>query len=370
MGGKSKAPAPPDYTAVAAASEAAAKYNFQLGQDQLAWAKSQYASDSNIVKQVVDASLNRQAVSDQSAASDRARYERLYQPLEDQAINDANSYSSQGRQDYEAGRAGSTVAQQFDSQRKAAAQNLEAFGVDPSSTRFAALDANSHIQQAAATAGAENQARTQTDAMGRALRSEAINVGRGYPGQIAGTYGTALQSGASAANSALAGTASGASIMGTNTQYQGLANQAVGQWGNTLNNSYNNQLNQFNANQQASSGIGSLLGAGLGMAMNFAEGGAIGAGDVVPPSASPSRGAAIDDVPAAIGGGGNARINVGEFIVPQDVVNWKGEEFFQKLIEGSRKSKVEAPAKPSYALPNTGTQNPQPRPSSGAIPTR
>jgi hypothetical protein len=369
MGGKAKAPAPPDYSAVAAASEAAAKYNFQLGQDQLEWAKKQYASDSGIVKQVVDASLARQNTSDQSAATDRARYEKLYQPLEDRAIDDANSYSSQGRQDYEAGRAGSTVAQQFDGQRKAAAQNLEAFGVDPSSTRFAALDATSRIQEGAAVAGAENQARTQTDAMGRALRSEAINVGRGYPGQVAGTYGTALQSGMSAANSALAGTASGASTMGTNAQYQGLANGAVGQWGNTLNNGYNNQLNQFNANQQASSGIGSLLGAGLGMAMSFENGGAIGAGDVVPPSASPSRGAAIDDVPAAIGGGGKARINVGEFIVPQDVVDWKGEEFFQKLIEGSRKSKVSAPAKPSYGIPTSGPQNTSPRPTS-AIPTR
>jgi hypothetical protein len=38
-------------------------------------------------------------------------------------------------------------------------------------------------------------ARERTDAMGRALRSEAINVGRGYPGQVAQSYGLAQQAG-------------------------------------------------------------------------------------------------------------------------------------------------------------------------------
>ena len=41
-----------------------------------------------------------------------------------------------------------------------------------------------------------------------------------------------------------------------------------------------------------------------------------------------------------------ARLNAGEFVVPEDVVRWKGEEFFQKTIQGSRKAKAEAPAKP------------------------
>jgi hypothetical protein len=36
---------------------------------------------------------------------------------------------------------------------------------------------------------------------------------------------------------------------------------------------------------------------------------------------------------------------VGEFIVPRDVAAWKGQEFFQKLIEQSRKTMQGAPAK-------------------------
>lgn len=345
----SKAPPPPDYTPVAQASEKAAEYSYNLGKEQLAWAKEQYKKDSLIIDKVVQAGLKREAINDQNAMADRSRYEELYQPLEDKAVKEAQDFASPQRESYEMGRASATVAQQFDAQRKAAAQNLEAYGVDPSSTRYAALDLGSRIQQAAAQAGAENQARNQTEAMGRAIRSEAVNVGRGYPGQIAGTYATALQAGNQSANSALANTASGASTMGTGSQWFGNGNQAVGTWGNTLNMGYNNQLAQFNANQQSSSGLGSLAGSLLGAAGNaggfaalFEDGGAVTSGGNVPADASPTRGAAIDDV--------DARLNVGEFVVPKDVVSWKGEEFFQKLIDQSRKSKPEAPAKPAYAI--------------------
>ena len=365
MGGKNRAPAPPDYSNVAAASEKAAEYSYQLGKDQLAWAKEQYGKDSAIVGKVVDAALKRTAINDKNAAYDRKRYENVYQPLENQLVRDAKSYASEERQDYEAGRAAATVAEQFEQARQAATRNLESFGVDPSSTRYAALDLGTRVQQAAASAGAANQARAQTEALGRAMRSEAINVGRGYPGQIAGTYATALQSGNSAANAQLAGTASGASTMGTGTQWQGLGNQSIGQWGNTLNAGYNNQIAQFNANQNSSSGLGGLLGVGLGMLpLPFAGGGEVP--DVtpdgnVPRSASPSLGRAIDDVPATL--------TAGEFVVPRDVVEWKGEEFFQKVIEGSRKAKPEAPAQPRQALMIGGPPNAVPgRPA--ALPTR
>lgn len=342
MGGKAKAPPPPDYSGIAAASEASAKYAYDLGKEQLAWAKEQYANDSMIVDRVVNAALDMQRFNMDSAAYDRARYEERFQPLEDQLIADARSFASQERKDKEMGEAAATVGQQFQAARNAATQNLEAYGVDPSSTRYAALDIGMRASEAAAKAAASNQAADMVDAQGRAIRSEAINVGRGYPGQIAGTYATALQSGNQAVNSQLAGTASGANTMGTAPQYQGLGNQALGVWGNTLNMGYQNQLAQFNANQNASSGLGGLFGTVIGGAMRYAfeDGGAVPDGKV-PASASPTQGGAVDDVPA--------RLNVGEFVVPKDAVAWKGEEFFQKLIEKSRQDRAQATAKPEFA---------------------
>lgn len=343
MGGKSDAPEAPDYSEIAAASEQSAKYSYKLGQEQLAWAKEQYANDSAIAQQVIDDALARAAVNDANAAADRARYEQIYQPLEDKLAQEALDYASPERIEQNAAMAQAEVAQQFDASRNRALQNLQSYGVDPSSLRYAALDRGANVQQGAAEAAAGNQSREQTEAIGRALRSEAINVGRGYPGQIAGTYGTALQSGNQAINSALGTTASGASTMGTGLQWQGAGNQALGTWGNTLNTGYNNQLAQYNANQQASSGLGALLGTAVGVGASYmAGGGEVTSGGNVPAAASPTGGKAIDDVPA--------RLTAGEFVIPKDVVSWKGEEFFQKMIDQSRKAKPEAPAKPQYAL--------------------
>lgn len=365
MGGKGSAPPPPDYTPVANASKESAEIAAQVSREQLAWAKQQYSQDKAVTDKVVGKFLDTQDANSANAAADRARYEKIYQPLEDKLADEAESYASEGRKDLEIGRSQAAVGQQFDAARDAATRNLESYGVDPTSTRYAALDLSSRTQEAAAKAAAGNQATQMVDATGRALRSEAINVGRGYPGQIAQTYNTALAAGTGAVNSGLATTASGANTMGTGAQYMGLQNQAIGNWGNMLSQGYNAQMQQYNANQQGSSGWGTALGIAGAAAMKFmAEGGSTEDGQTpggaIPMDASPTGGQTVDDVPA--------RLTVGEFVVPKDVASWKGEEYFQKLIEQSRKAKEQAVAKPAIGP----APNEQPtfvsRPG-GALPT-
>jgi hypothetical protein len=411
MGGDS-APAPPDYGPIAAASQHASDQANALSQEQFDWAKDAYAKDQATIAPIIQAETQAQQDQNAFAQEQQQRYTSEYQPLEDQLVQDAQSYASPERKDLEMGRAQAGVAQQFDTARQSAQRDLESYGIDPTATRYAALDLGTRSQQAAATAGAGNQASQMVDATGRALRSEAINVGRGYPGQIAGTYNTALGQGTGASNTELAGTASGANTMGTAPQYMGIGNSALGVWGNTLNTGFQNQLGAFNANQQSSSGLGTALGLGLGigskflpammakggvvkaipdgkaprpyddnklyvlpavdeaghrmtpqeaMARHFATGHHLGAfdspahaqahfanggaipsdqtpGGRVPVQASPTGGQAGDDVPA--------QLTVGEFVVPKDVAAWKGEEYFQKLIESSRKAKSEVTARP------------------------
>jgi hypothetical protein len=366
MGGKASPPAPPDYSGVAAASEKSAELSYKYGQEQLAWAREQYASDREITDKVVNMSMDMARQNQTAAMEDRARYKAKYQGLEDKLISEAESYASPERRQLEVGKAQASVAQQFDQQRAAAMQNLQDYGVDPTSGRGQGIDTMMRTAQGAATAAAGNQATAMVDATGRALRSEAINIGKGYPGQIAGQYGTALQGGNLAVNSQLAATASGANTMGTAAQWQGLGNQAVGTWGNTLNQSYQNQLGAYNAANQGSSGWGSAIGAGLGLATKLlpmiAEGGTVPAtdGGDVPDQASPTRGAAIDDVPA--------RLTAGEFVVPKDVAAWKGEEFFQKMIDNSRKAKGEATAKPTMAIGVAEEPTYVSRPRASALP--
>lgn len=348
-GGKNRAPPPPDYSGIANASSEAAQLSFQLGREQLAWAREQYYKDRELTDSIVAKSSAAMDANDAAAVRDRQRYEAIYQPLEDELARDARDYATDARRDKDIGRAQASVAQQFDQTRQAALQQLEGFGIDPSSTRYAALDIGTRAAKAAAMAAAGNQAAERVDAMGRALRSEAINVGRGYPGQVAAQYGTALNAGNQAVNSQLAATASGANTMGTGVQWTGMGNQSLGVWGNALTSGYNAQMAQYNANRQNSSGWGSALGliGGIGLkAFGLAEGGEVpddeelGAGGeeeggieydesrMVPEHASPTRGKAIDDVPA--------RLTVGEFVIPKEVVDYKGQEFFQRLIKKTR----------------------------------
>lgn len=373
--GKPSAPPPPDYTPIAQASQAQTAMSaeqlqfareafgvqtaqadraYGMQNDALAWAKGAQERNDATNKQIIDKQM---AVQDESLANARDaqnRYKTVYQPLEDQAVKEALAYGSDANKEKYAAQAMASQAQAFDAQRITAAQNLESFGVDPSSTRYAALDAGIRVQQAAAQAGAGNQARDQVEAQARQMQANAVNVGRGLPSDINAGNQTSIGAGSAAGNLGLGGQTTGANTMGTGVQYGALGAQqagtgvgalgagtgainagtgAVNAWGQTINNGYNAQLGAFQANQSSSSGLGSILGTAAGFAAGFSEGGA------VPAEISPSRGKAVDDVAAAL--------TPGEFVVPRDVVQWKGEEFFQKFVVKSRENRqANSPAKP------------------------
>jgi hypothetical protein len=376
MGGKSKPPPPPDYSGIAAASSQSAAHSYELGRQQLDWARETYAKDSERLdrqegmwQQLIDDSMRRQDESDATARADRARYERIFQPLEEELVRDAEGYTdtrNRARAESAAGRAASDVSQQAALARAAAQDRLESYGIDPSQTRSQALDLSARVQEAAARAGAANVTREGVqraeEATGRALRSEALNIGRGYPGQIAQQYGTALQAGElagrtgmGAVGAGLQTTASGANTMGTGLQWTGAGNTALNTWGSALGGSYQNQLAYTKAKNENSSGWGSALGlaGGIGLKMLnpfklFAD-----EGGRIPEEMSPSHGVEIDDVAGTIQpNGGALRVTAGEFIVPKETVTWLGEKHFQKLIEKSKEEKAKAKAKPEVrALP-------------------
>lgn len=384
MGGKSKAPPAPDYSALASASETSAKYSYELAKRQQEWAEQTYEENKGVSDIVIDKALGALDRQEEWAIKDRARYESVFQPLEEQLAAEAQDYATPERQEVEAGKAEADVAAQFGQARQAAQDRLESFGVDPSQTRSGALDLGTRVAEAAAQASAGNQARTQTENIGRALRSEAINIGKGYPAQALAAQAGGTGAGNQAANTGLAQTASGAQTMGTGAGWQGLGNQGLGTWGNILNQGYQNQLGQYEANQQSSSGWGSLLGTiggafmgnpgfggAAGKALFGAEGGVLpdpDEGMPIPEGASPSGGAIPDDVPAEIDGQMPARLNAGEFVMPKDTVQWLGEKGLQQIILKARKEMQggngERPAQPE--MKNAGP--PIPPESVGAIP--
>ena len=372
------APVAPDYSPIADAQKAMAAEQLALSREQFAWAKQTYAENKEVTDKVVGSFLKTQEENQANAAKDRARYESIYQPLEDNLAADAASYASPERKEREMGRAQANVAQQFSAARRNAQRNLESFGLNPADTRYAALDIGVRAQQAAAAAGAGNAASDMVDATGRALRSEAINVGKGYPGQIAGTYGTALQAGSGANQQGLATTASGANTMGTGAQWGALGGNSYSGAASTMNTGYSNQLAEAKYNQdnmgQWMTLAGGALGAGAKLAsagfFGVADGGAIEEGmsddvrglptehaippqvdgGVVPRQVSPSGGKAIDDVPA--------KLSEGEFIVPKDVVSWYGQKHMYTLIERAEKERQEK-KQSTGAIPKMRSERPR-----------
>lgn len=338
--GKPSAPEAPDISGLVAATEKQADLSYQIAQDQLDWAKEQYASDKETIDKVVESTLRTQDFTQASAEEDRARYEEVFQPLEDQFVQQVQEYASPARTAFEVGRAQADVAQQFDQAREASQQQLESYGLNPADTRYQAMDVGTRTQQAAASAAAGTQAATNVENTQLGLLGEAINIGHGYPGQVSQSYATSLGAGQGAAGATNAATQTASGAMTNPVQYIGAGNQGYGVSGQTQTSLYNSQVNAYNASLAASSGWGSALGslaglAGLGI-MQLDEGGA------VPESKSPSGGAIPDDVPA--------RLSAGEFVIPEDVVRHMGTEYWYKQINKSREKQQQmASAIPTHS---------------------
>lgn len=420
------------YQQALAASTSQAAQNTDLEKQQLALEQASQASTSALSQQQLDAYQSAQSQANSIAAQNAAAYSSVaasevatqnfelgvakqtfgdwtqnIEPLIGQYSSEAANYDSPANEALNSGQAVAATSQSYDSARLGSLQNLESYGVDPTSTRYAALDIGMRTGEAAAEAAAGTQSTINTRNTGLSLMGSAIQLGNELPGMSnsaasnaigAGSAATgALSSGVNSAQEVASGTAggvgtiSGAGLSSINadnsilqgelgagaanqnllgstqgwmqqglqslgmtdnlaTSLGGLSNSSYGGATNAINTGFQNSLGSWNANQQAGSGIGSLVGTAAGIgAMAFMEhGGAVPAphdirsGGAVPAGMSPTRGAAVDDVAM--------RANVGEFVTPKDVVSWKGEEFFHKLITKAREER-EAATQQSGAVP-------------------
>lgn len=328
--GKKSTPKPPDLTPYANAMEQQGEWSFLTSQEQLKWAREQDAANRELLAQVLGPQLDAQQNQAKWAQEDRARYQNVFQPLEDNLIADFNSYGTPERIAMERGRAMSDVATSFDAQRRNALQRLESYGVDPSQTRNAALDLGTRIQQGAAMAAAGTNATRVAEDKARALRADAINIGRGMPSQVAQSYGQAVAAGNSALGGANSTFGTSASAMGNPTAWGGLGMQGMQGAGNMMSQGYGNQMMAYNAQQQANASTWGGIGSALGMAAMLADGGR--PEEAVPTqqpgliSEGPSDGSGIDDQVVA-------KLSVGEYVVPADVVRAKGVEYFDRLVQ-------------------------------------
>lgn len=331
MGLYGSAPKPPDYGPIAEVNSKLGEEQMQIMREQVKWAHEQSTHMNETIDKVVAGALETDKQNRDFAKEQQDRYKKTYQPLEDQFAKEAKNYDTPARREEEAGRAISDVGQSFDADRKAAERRLQGFGIDPSMMRAGALDTTARLAEATAKAGAGTDARRRVEDVGRSLRADTINMGRGLPSQAAAAYATSLNAGNTAGSNAQGAVQVGSGALTAPAAWGQNAQGAYGNTINAMNSGYQNALSGYEANQQYGFGgqLMSLASAGLGAyASSFDEGGPIH------PSMSPSRGAIPDDVPV--------RVSAGEHVIPEDVVRWKGQEFFEKLKTGARKAQAEA----------------------------
>lgn len=323
-------PPPPDLGPMSQASVEVANINAQTAAEQLSWAKEQDTRNQELLQQVLDIQLPAMREQFEQASSDRERYNTLFKPMEDAFVQEAKEYDTPQRRAEAQARAISDVSTQFDAQRQNALQRLERYGVDPSQTRNAALDVGVRTAQAAASAGAAGGARQQVEQQGRALRGQAINLGRGVLTGAGQFYGQSGGAGAQALQGGLATTGSGIAGRTSGQGFSNLALQGYGQGANILTQGYGNEMDFYQAGVDQTTGMLSGAGSVVGAAMAINDGGVIeGEYEVIDPEGDvtgPSDGSGVDDqIPAYL--------SDGEYVIPADVVQAKGEEFFDKLLE-------------------------------------
>jgi len=267
MGGKGSAPKPPDMTQIANAQIESARIWQDVAMDQLAQAKSFGDMGMKLLMDVLGPQKENLMMALENAKKDRARYEDVYQPIEDDLIKEFQEFDSPERREKEAATRMADTRQAFEAQRANAEQRLAGLGIDPSQLKANALDRGIRLAEAAATAQAGNQGRQYVEQMGRALRGEAINIGRGMPAQVAQSMGLVNQT-AGGMTGNYTNTAGGmAGMYAPAMQAGGLAQQGYSSGANTMNMGYQNQLSQWQANADSSgammSGLGQLAGMGM-----------------------------------------------------------------------------------------------------------
>lgn len=284
MSSSSSAPTAPSYVPMENADLVTAAADQQDAAAQLAFAQQQYADQEPLTQQYVQsmvANENEQTQEGQqqqaTAVQNQNFYDSTYQPIESQFAKQATNYNSPDMANQQAGAAEANSMTATNTAQETALSNLESYGIDPSQTRYAALDLGAQISGAAAAATAGTQSRVQTYQQGLALEGQAINVGRGYASDITSEYGGSNSALGGAASSGGAGITAANStnsiydnLEGTATQYAGLSSGAIGGAIGAQQAGYGDEATSAGITNQSaantSQGIGSLIGAGLGLA--------------------------------------------------------------------------------------------------------
>lgn len=349
MGKRASAPPPPDMSRYANRNMNISQTLEGMGQEMWSWAQGMQQTMGQSFQQYLGMAMPAAEESFAWARDMRRRYEEDVLPQVESLFKDAETYASKEEEMRQRGAAIQDVKSATEAQRAAQLRKLEGYGVDPTDTRYAALDKQAGIAEAAASALAANQAGERTKEIGRQLRREAIDVGTGFLGEASNAYQQGANIGLSGINAGVAttqaGTMAGQSALPFYQGATGATESAAG----IVDTGYGRQLD-YAADQRASESNLGGLGQLAGVAASFIP----GVGQVVGPAImAATKPSAADGGPVRAPGGptadgGAIAISDGEYVVPADVVRRLGTNYFDKLIE---KETGRAPPGTKTAIP-------------------
>ena len=254
----SKGAPPPDYTPLAEASAEAARIQAGLGRDQLDFAKEQYARSTPILEGIAQQQMAAQN-EQMTQARDYYNYQKdTYRPLERSLVADANNFNTEAYRQEMAGKAAADAGRAFGISQQQNQRAMSSMGVNPNSGRFAGMQQATGLQQAAVSANAQTNARSQAQQMGYARKLDAAGLGRGLAGASAAAYGGASGAGSMAGQNAQS---AGQNYMGNMAIGAGTIGAGQNMQISGLSNILNNQTSAYvNTSGSVLGDIGGVLG--------------------------------------------------------------------------------------------------------------
>lgn len=350
MGKRASAPPPPDMSRYANRQMNISQTLEGMGQEMWNWAKGMQDTMGQTFQQYLGMAMPAAEENFAWARDMRRNYEEKVMPQIDSLFADADKYASKEEEMRQRGAAIQDVKSATEAQRAAQLRKLESYGVDPTDTRYAALDKQAGIAEAAASALAANQAGERTKEIGRQLRREAIDVGTGFLNEANAGYNQGANIGISGINAGTATTQAGAQAGQSALPYYQGAGSATESAAGIVDTSYGRQLDYAADQRDAESnlgGLGGLVGYGLGMIPGI---GPIAQGAMAAYTGGPkaAEGGAVRAPGGPMSDGGALAVSDGEYVVPADVVRKLGTNYFDKMIE---KETGRAPPGAKTAIP-------------------
>lgn len=354
------------------ATVAAGEGNNALIADYLNFQQDMQSYTTNLLETVVNQQMGafeQQMAQSQSmfdyAQQDRDYYNNQYRPMREAFNKKAMGYDTVERREGAAAKAKGDVSSAFQAAKRNEQARLEGYGIDPSESRGMALDKTAGIERAKAQAQAGTAAANRVEDVGTQLQNQAIGQGDALLNRDIAQINAANQLAGTGANMGANALQGANSTYGLNSGTYGQASNMYGQTANIYNSAANQMLGTHNARLgthagtvdpvQAAMGIGGqVLGgmAGAGAFNGSSEGGAVPTpqeAGVQPVQAMPGtdpRG--TDQTPTAL--------TPGEFVIPEEAVRWKGEEYFHKQVAKAQQDSAATRGGPAGAIPQQGQQ--------------